>query len=172
MKSERTKAVLFMLLTFMVGIIIGVFIPGIVFRFRSNNKPPPPDMRNMPPPQDRFERMIYRIISPDSAQIEKIKPLARQTSARIDTIQSHTNKEIKGVMDSLRTKLQPILTPEQQKLLEDFGNRPRGFGGRGGRPGGPGDGGPGGGPGQGGPGGGPGAPPDTRRGNAPVGSFM
>jgi hypothetical protein len=145
MTSERTKAVLFMVLTFMVGIVIGVFIPGIVFRFRAPDNLPPLNARNMPPPSDRFERMIFRMVEPDSNQMEKIRPLAQKTSARIDTIQSQTNKEIKGVIDSLKSNLKPILTPEQLKKLEDFGNRPRGFGrgGQEGRPGGPGSGGPG-----------------------------
>lgn len=161
MTSERTKAVLFMVLTFIVGIVIGVFIPGIVMRgrFSDNNRNDGPDMRNMPPPQDRFERMLYRIVDPDSLQVEKIKPLARQTSARIDTIQSNANKQIKGVIDSLKTNLQPILKAEQLKKLEDFGSRPRSFGP--GRPGGP-----GGEP-------GPDAPRnDERRGERPVGSAI
>ena len=126
MKSERTKAVSLMLLTFIVGIMIGIFIPGLVFRFHTRNNPPP-GFRNMPPPHERFERMLFGVIHPDSLQIEKIKPLTHETTALIDTVQSHANKQIKIIIDSMKIKLQPILTPEQQKNLEEFGNRARGF---------------------------------------------
>ena len=116
--------------TFMAGIVIGVFIPGVVMRLRFNNSQ---EARNTPPPRDRFERMLYRIVEPDSMQVKKIKPLAQQTSAQIDSLQENCNKEIKIVIDSLKTKLQPILTSDQYQRLEDFGKR------RGGPPRGPGD---------------------------------
>ena len=112
-------------LTFVIGMVIGVFIPGVIWRLRSPGIPPQ-EMRNAPlSSENRFERMLYRIVSPDSSQIEKIRPLARQTSARIDSIQHNANAHIKDVIDSLNSKLQPILTTDQFKRLNDFGDRMR-----------------------------------------------
>jgi hypothetical protein len=129
MTTERTRAVLALMLTFTIGIVIGIFIPGLVRkarfaefdgRVREHELP-----RIKPPSGDRFERAIFRIIDPDSIQEEKIKSssLIHNTTTRIASIHRNANNDIKLAMDSLITNLvsfKGLLREDQQKRLEEF----------------------------------------------------
>jgi|GEM_PF-1042591 len=168
MTPERTKAILAMMLTFFIGIVIGIFIPGVIRRVqfsewneRLHEHAIP---RALPPSGDRFERAIYRIINPDSIQEEKMKSsaLIHNTTTRIASIHRKANNDIKLAMDSLITNLtnfKGLLRDDQKKRLEEFeknrmvevpieGHRGFGPGGPRGR--------------RGGPGGGPGEPAEER----------
>jgi hypothetical protein len=68
---------------------------------------------------------IYRITQADSVQKIKMKPLVDKASKRMETLRASYQAQEKKVLDSLRTKLKPILKEEQLKRLDDFGNRSR-----------------------------------------------
>jgi hypothetical protein len=130
MTPERTRAVLALMLTFIIGLVIGVFIPGMVWRARHSERVGRLEEerslpRHIPPTGDRFERAIYRIIDPDSAQEEKMKSLSliHNTTTRIAAIHRNANDEIKLEMDSLITNLvsfKGLLRDDQKKRLEEF----------------------------------------------------
>jgi hypothetical protein len=129
MTTERTRAALALMLTFTIGIVIGVFIPGLVWKARFaeyEGRVHEHELPRMKPPSgDRFERAIYRIIDPDSIQEEKIKSssLIHNTTTRIASIHRVANHDIKLAMDSLITDLvsfKGLLRDDQKKRLEEF----------------------------------------------------
>ena len=116
MTAGRKKAILYLVLTLILGILIGAMVPGFFGRFRRNERT-----------RDRtgggLTHIIYRVVKPDSSQSAKIRPILDQTSARIDILQNGCNQEVKNLMDSLRTQLQPMLKAEQLTKLEEFLNK-------------------------------------------------
>lgn len=114
MTSERKKALLYLSMTFLVGILIGGAVIGFLGHIRDRG--------------GRHERkglthVIGRVVRPNESQTAKIDPIIKQTEARLDTLQKNCNQEVKTVMDSLRIQLKPILTAEQLEELEEFISR-------------------------------------------------
>ena len=67
-------------------------------------------------------------------QKTKIQPIIDQAKPQIENIRREAMQKTKAVMDNLRAQIRPMLTPDQQKKLEDAQNDRRG--GREGRKGG------------------------------------
>lgn len=127
MTAERSKAILFLSLTLIVGILIGSMIPGFFMRMRGGKKwegrnhpsHERPDMRK------GFEKKIFEITKADSNQREAMKPILDETSAKIDALQQQSFANMSSVMDSMKLKLRPLLNDTQNKDLEDFSQRAR-----------------------------------------------
>jgi len=67
-------------------------------------------------------------------QKTKVQPIIDQAKPQIENIRREAMQKTKAVMDNLRAQIRPMLTPDQQKKLEDAQNDRRG--GRDGRKGG------------------------------------
>ena len=67
-------------------------------------------------------------------QKAKVQPIVDQTTPQIENIRREAMQKTKAVMDNAMAQIRPLLTPEQQKKLEDAQNDRRGKrGGHGGR---------------------------------------
>ncbi len=82
-----------------------------------------------------LNRMTERLdLTPE--QKTKVQPIIDQANPQLETIHREARKS-KAVMDQAMSQIRPILTPEQQKKLDDAKNDRRGDrgerGGRGGR---------------------------------------
>src|SRR4051812_32551863 len=117
MTPERRKAILFLSLTLVVGILIGSMLPGFIFRMRHNKGQ---DHGRSAQSHDRqsmrkngFEKKIYEITKGDSNQRKAIKPILDETSAKIDALQQQSFTNMSAVMDSMKMKLKPLLNDEQ-----------------------------------------------------------
>jgi Spy/CpxP family protein refolding chaperone len=67
-------------------------------------------------------------------QKTKVQPIIDQATPQIDNIRREAMQKMKTVMDNAMAQIRPLLTPEQQKKLDESQNDRRGGrGGRGGR---------------------------------------
>jgi hypothetical protein len=131
MTPERRKAILFLSLTLVIGILIGSMLPGFFWRMRHQKGLGGKQQANEHT-RDRqamrkngFEKKIYEITKADSSQRKAIKPILDETSAKIDALQQQSFTNMSAVMDSMKIKLRPLLNEEQMKNLEDFSQKAR-----------------------------------------------
>ena len=85
-----------------------------------------------------IERITDQLnLTPD--QKAKAQPIIDQTRPQIENIRREAMQKMKAVMDNAMAQIRPLLTPEQQKKLDEVKNERRmgreGRGGRHGRPG-------------------------------------
>ena len=59
-------------------------------------------------------------------QKAKVQPIIDQTSPQIQTIRRDAEQKIKTLVDNAMAQIRPILTPEQQKLLDESQHQRRG----------------------------------------------
>lgn len=123
MTTDRKKAVLFLSLTLILGILIGSMIPGAVGRMRYRNSVHDRSGRDDQGRHNRFTGMIIRVVKPDSEQIKLIRPITEATAARVQQLEKISNEKMAQLMDSMHTQLLPILNEEQIKRLDDFGKK-------------------------------------------------
>jgi hypothetical protein len=153
MTTERKKAILYLSLTLIAGILLGIVIRGAIGRFhrRGNNRQFTYNHRMFDRGRfgdnrfghDRFGHggpgnamsghegrpglmhTVFRVVHPDSSQAVKIRPIVKEASNRIHAIGRKGGRETMVIIDSLRLELKPILTAEQFKRLEDFTEKAR-----------------------------------------------
>lgn len=82
-----------------------------------------------------LERATERLdLTPE--QQAKIQPIIDQAKPQLETIHREAMEKTKAVMDNAMSQIRPMLTPEQEKKLDDAKNERRGgHEGRGGRKG-------------------------------------
>ncbi len=131
MTTDRKKAILFLSLTFIFGIFIGLLIPAFYFKFHRRDRM---EMRGgkenrMERPEgtkgEWLTRTVIRIVKPDSAHVKEIRQITMKTAAQIGELEKSSNEKMIGIMDSLKIKLRPVLTEEQNQSLEDFSTKAR-----------------------------------------------
>ena len=67
-------------------------------------------------------------------QKAKVQPIVDQATPQIENIRREAMQKTKALMDNAMSQIRPLLTPEQQKTLDDSqSNRRGGRGGHGGR---------------------------------------
>jgi Spy/CpxP family protein refolding chaperone len=72
-----------------------------------------------------LETMTDRLyLTPE--QKTKVQPIIDQTSPQIQTIRRDAEQKIKALVDNAMTQIRPILTPEQQKILDESQQQHRG----------------------------------------------
>ena len=129
MTGERRKALIYLTITLIIGIFIGSLVPALFGRMRRDGWKERSKMEQKgerrPDRRAGFEKMIYKITKPDSSQIGRIRPILQETSTKIEALEKGSNARMTSIMDSMKIKLQPVLTSEQMKNLEDFSQRTR-----------------------------------------------
>lgn len=128
MTAERNKAILFLSLTLIVGILIGSMIPGFFMRMRGGKKWEGRNSRSAherPDMRKGFEMKIFEITKADSNQRKAMQPILDETSAKIEALQQQSFANMSAVMDSMKLKLRPLLNDTQNKDLEEFSQRAR-----------------------------------------------
>jgi hypothetical protein len=121
MTSERRNSILILCATLIVGILIGLLVPGFVHKYRGGGQHGRGgrDMGNKSK-KEWFASTIYRVVKPDSAQAKQIKPIADWASQQIEAVEVSSNSQMSDILDSVKVQLKPILTEEQQQRLTEF----------------------------------------------------
>lgn len=127
MTSERRKSILILCATLIVGILIGLLVPGFFHKYQGGKQHGRGgrDMGNERK-KEWFASTIYRIVKPDSVQAKQIKPIADWATQRIEEIEIFSNARMSAVLDSVKSQLNPILTEEQQQRLTEFHEKANG----------------------------------------------
>ncbi|HKJ45994.1 MAG TPA: hypothetical protein VJ991_09235 [Balneolales bacterium] len=110
MMKTRTKTILVIAGTLIIGIILGVFLTGAVMRHRLNRIA---EMQTRP----GFVKIMEHIIQPTEKQKKEIEPILTNTAHRLTQVYVDKRKKIAQIGDSLRSELQPYLTDEQYQRL-------------------------------------------------------
>jgi hypothetical protein len=128
MTADRKKALLFLALTLVIGILIGALVPGFFGRMRregSRERGRQEQREGRPERRAGFQKMIYKVTGADSAQIKVMQPVLDETSAKIEVLEKASNQRMMGIMDTMKIKLQPLLKEDQMKKLEEFSQKAR-----------------------------------------------
>ena len=126
MTSERRKAVLILSATLIVGILIGLLIPGFFHKYEGRRHGRGGRDMSSERKKEWFASTIYKIVKPDSAQVKQIKPITDWASQQIESIEVSSNGQMNAVLDSVKAQLKPILTEEQQQRLTEFHEKAQG----------------------------------------------
>jgi hypothetical protein len=122
MTGERRKSILILIGTLIIGILLGLLVPGVFHKMNRkregqfNGKP----REEMSRKGDWFASTINRIVQPDSMQAKQIKIITDNASIKIDSIESGANLRMSEVLDSVKNQLKPLLNEDQRKRLEEF----------------------------------------------------
>ena len=107
MTTDRKKALLFLSLTLIIGILIGSLIPAFYGKFRHRGAK---DMRSgrdnkMERPEGNkrewLTRKIIQIVKPDSAQVKEIRPITMQAATQIGELEKNSNEKMIVIMASV-----------------------------------------------------------------------
>jgi len=126
MKIE-TKTYVIIVLTLVIGMIIGALITGAIVRHRIRR------FMSLGHP-DHLTARIERIIEPTEAQRDTVHQILMDHARKFDQIHGRFESQLLALKDSLKKDLDPILTEEQKERLERVPRPPEHF--RGHRPGG------------------------------------
>lgn len=106
------KAAVMLVITLALGIALGALGAGALSRQRNEQVQ---QLRHAP----GFVAHMEEVIQPrDAAQRERIEPILTTTAARNDSILHGTNEQLRAALDSMRTRLAPMLDVSQQQRLE------------------------------------------------------
>ena len=111
MIKTRTKSIIIILVTLVIGIAIGFEISEIFAEKRFEN------FRRIREPKG-FVSIFDEIIKPDKDQKPVIDSIVLQHHAQVDTLISLGRQQIQRQIDSLRAALKPHLTDEQMKRFD------------------------------------------------------
>jgi hypothetical protein len=125
-----TKTILVILITLIIGMIIGALVTGAFARYRVRR------FMSMREPGHLVTR-IERIIGPDESQREAVREILRKHSEQFLEIHAQFEGEMLALRDSLKKDLDPLLTDEQKARLERGPRHPRPWGGKERKPGPP-----------------------------------
>jgi hypothetical protein len=123
----ETRSALILLLTLLLGVLLGGVATGAAARQRDAK------LMRMQRPHSFAENM-RTVIQPESdAQWERMRPVLEATARRNEQIRHQMREQMRMELDSMRARLDTILTPEQRERLAEFARRappPPGFGHR------------------------------------------
>lgn len=126
MTSERRKSILILSATLIVGILIGLLVPGFFHKYEGRRHGRGGRELSNERKKEWFASTIYKIVKPDSAQAKQIKPITEWASQQIEAIEISSNSQMSAVLDSVKVQLKPILSDEQQQRLVEFHERAQG----------------------------------------------
>ncbi|MEO8471590.1 MAG: hypothetical protein ABI477_05330 [Chryseolinea sp.] len=128
MTSERRKSIIVLASTLVLGVLLGLLVPGVFFKLSDRGAHGGRGRGDHDAPQKKewFVGMINHVIRPDSLQSKRIKPITEWAATRIDSIEQHANGQMASVLDSVKNQLKPIVTADQQKRLDEFDTRAKG----------------------------------------------
>jgi len=111
----KWKLGLAFLLVFVAGGMTGVFFG--VHILRHHMMLGPPHSGDVP---DRMREHMRRTLGLTPEQEKKIAPIVDATSAKLETIRVETAERVRTVMEDSKKEVAPLLTPEQQKKLDQL----------------------------------------------------
>ena len=114
-RDLKWKLGLAFLLVFVAGGMTGVFFG--VHLLRHHLMLGPPHSGDVP---DRMREHMRRTLGLTAEQEKKIAPIVDATSAKLETIRVETAERVRTVMEDSKKEVAPLLTPEQQKKLDQL----------------------------------------------------
>ena len=111
----KWKLGLAFLLVFVAGGMTGVFFG--VHHIRHHIMLGPPHSGDVP---DRMREHMRRTLGLTAEQEKKIAPIIDATSAKLETIRVESAERVRTVMEDSKKEVAPLLTPEQQKKLDQL----------------------------------------------------
>lgn len=122
MTHERKRALITILATLVIGILIGALGVGLWSKQSRSGRSSGSSRQHG---KEAFVKKIFSVVEADSMQAKELRPLINETVAQIDSLQQHTDQEMKKVIDSFEVKVQPILNEKQLQQLKDFHKKGR-----------------------------------------------
>lgn len=108
-----------MAVTLFVGMLMGALVvalinkaPGRHGNFRQNGK-------------EAIIQKILGVIEADPSQETQIRPYILETMSDIDSLQRHTDDQMRFLIDSFEMKVQPWINENQMEQLRQFHKRVR-----------------------------------------------
>jgi len=135
MTRERKITLLILTTTLIVGVLLGLLIPGFFHKYRSHENGRqdghPGDHhrdghRGDISKKDWFANTIFQVVQPDSIQFVQIKPVTDWAAHEIGLLESSSNARMSAILDSVKIQLEPILTAGQKAKLGEFQEKTRG----------------------------------------------
>jgi len=126
MTSERRKSILILCATLLVGILVGLLVPGFFHKYEGRRHGRGGREMSNEGKKEWFAGTIYRVVKPDSAQAKQIKPITDWAAQQIEAIEVSSNSQMSAVLDSVKAQLKPIRTEEQQQRLVEFHEKAEG----------------------------------------------
>lgn len=111
----KWKLGLAILLVFVAGGMTGAFFG--VHHLRHHIILGPPHSGDVP---DRMREHLRRTLGLSAEQEKKVAPIVDATSAKLETIRVETAERVRTVMEESKKEIAPLLTPEQQKKLDQL----------------------------------------------------
>jgi Spy/CpxP family protein refolding chaperone len=116
MSSElKWKLAIACLLVFVAGGMTGAFFG--VHHLRRHIMLGPPHSGDV---GDRMREHFRRTLDLTTDQEKKIGPILDATSSKLETIRVETAERVRTVMEDSKKEVAPLLTPEQQKKLDNL----------------------------------------------------
>jgi len=116
MNSElKWKLAFAFLLVFVAGGMTGAFFG--IHGLRHHMMLGPPHSGDVP---DRMREHLRRTLDLTAEQEKKIGPIVDATSAKLEAIRVETAERVRVVMEESKKEVTPLLTPEQQKKLDNL----------------------------------------------------
>jgi hypothetical protein len=110
----HTKTALILLVTIVLGVMIGLLISANVVRHRPFPKPPFPLSESF---VDRFEHLI----DPGESQSDTVRAMLKTYSERFSRMNESHRDQMISLFDSMHADLSTVLTDEQKdRLQKDF----------------------------------------------------
>lgn len=116
--NVKTKTFLVIVLTLVVGIIIGALANRALLQNRVRR------VFSMRSP-NVFTQSYLESIKPDAEQNKQIKEILERNGQLLDEIRAKSREDLETVMAAMMSELESVLSPEQLKRLEDRSSRGR-----------------------------------------------
>jgi Spy/CpxP family protein refolding chaperone len=111
----KWKLGLAFLLVFVAGGMTGAFFG--VHHLRHHIILGPPHSGDVP---GRMREHLRRTLGLSDEQEKKVAPIVDAASAKLETIRVETAERVRTVMEDSKKEMAPLLTPEQQKKLDQL----------------------------------------------------
>lgn len=110
--TTKTKTTLILLLTLLIGILLGVFLDRTMMRYHLQKRFS--EVRQV----RGINRILESLIRPDESQYEAVRNILEKYSKKLHDQREKSFQQMESIMDSLRTELDHVLTDEQKMRLK------------------------------------------------------
>jgi hypothetical protein len=123
MQKSRLAAFLSLMLVFLSGAVLGVFVYRLYTQRTVGTEVARPSPPRRPDPEQVRKRNLDEmrdVLGLDERQLADLKLIYDETQAAFDKIQKHRQNEVREVWDAQVLKIKKILRPEQIPLYDQL----------------------------------------------------